>query len=535
MSTQLTWSSRNQPSSGQFFVFAGRAYPKVWKGDNPTDTVRARVEDREAFYRDPAVVLSDANLDAFNGGEKTPLCLEHNSKREVGYVHHSWIGDGDHRALKIIGRIPLFDRSGHPINRDVVEDIKAGKYAGLSVGYGNSLAAQNNGTTKVRAKTFREISLVSEPFFDNCKLSSVRVTASKEGTKNPEYLATTDNDYFQLGEIQMSETTQENNKQQQQQHEADPVPAEELLRQADSLKAEAEAKGKEAAATQEMVRQLQAELAKTKAINDRFLLKDKAEREAYAAKSKDELESFLKYLEESGANLTDQKRKDYSETFLNPDLKDYKDDLMAGQRRTVELMASKRALEEESANKLKLEQEKARMLEATMAKTTQVLNHSRTAFAQAMSPKQVGEEDALDSNTRQVAVQAGRHLSEIMCAEPSAVELPWLQKLGYSNEVDVEASSRGFRTSKSFPTHFKPAPEHKHLYDANGEPELSNSMRYRVPAWFAMLARPEMRDVDLKTAGVHASFIDETQEQRAEDWESRHLMNRGTQGVTIQK
>lgn len=535
----LAWSSRNQPPSGKYFVFAGRAYPGVVEGKNKTNIVRADSRDREAFYRDPAVVLSDANLDAFNGTEKAPLCLEHDTRREVGWIHHSWIGDGIDRALKIIGRIPIVDSNGRPINQDVVADIKAGKYAGLSVGYGNDLS-RKSGTTKLAAKKFREISLVREPFFENCRLSQVKVTASKEGTKNSEYFASLDTEDFNI-EIQMSaEISSDNaNTATANKPNEDPVPAHELLKQADSLKAEVESKGKEAAETAELVKQLQAQLEETKRANARFEAKDRAEREAYAKASQAELDAFLKHLEEAGSTLTEQKKKDYTATFLNPDLKDYKQDLMAMQRQTVELTASKKKFEEETAAKLKLEQEKAAALEATMAKTTQVLNHSRNAFAQAMSVRAVNQEDAKEVADKHVAITASRHLTEIMCAEPAAHELPWLQERGFSNEVDVNASSSqyGYRTSKPLPSHVPTIPEHKHLYDKNGEPELPNSMRYAVPSWFSMLTQPAVVNVDLRSAGVRASIKDETEEQRAEDWEARNMFKQAgaAQGVSIHK
>lgn len=534
----LSWSARNQPANGMFFVFAGRAYPRVQKGHNTTNIVSADQRNREAFYRDPAIVLSDNDLNAFHGAEKAPLCLEHDTSKVVGYIHHSWIGDDEDRALKIMGRIPLKDANGKEINRDVVADIKAGRYRGLSVGYGNKLS-QSRGTRKSNGKIFHEISLVKEPFFANCELSSVSVLA----TKNPQYLSTDSRQDFEI-EIQMSEEiAQEQHQQQQQQQQKDSVPASELLRQADSLKTEAETKGREAAANADTVKQLQAQIAAMQAVNQRFVEKDKAEREAYAKKSQADLDSYLAYFVETGQELTPQKKEAYTKTFLDPDLKAYKEDYMAMQRKTAEVTASKKTFEEESARLIQAEREKAKALEDAMTKTTQVLSRSRAGYAAAMqSTAAPVEHEESRVTEKDIAIKASRRLGEIMCPAPSAVELPWLQDLGYSNDASVTASagSGGYQRSyRPLKESIPAAPEHKHLYDRSGQVELPNSMRFHNPAFFSLLCQPEVCSVDLRSAGVRASReakYNTVEENRAEDWEARHMMGGAPQqGVTMLK
>lgn len=530
----LSWSARNQPSNGTYFVFAGRAYPSVQEGTNTTNVVSADQRNREAFYRDPAIVLSDYDLNAFQGAEKAPLCLEHDTTKVVGYIHHSWIGDGNDRPLKIMGRIPLKDANGNDTNRDVVADIKAGRYKGLSVGYGNKMS-QSRGTRKSTGKIFHEISLVKEPFFENCQLSSVSVLA----TKNPHYLSTDTRQDFEI-EIQMSEEIAQEQKQQQQQ--ADSVPASELLRQADSLKTEAETNGREAAANGDMVKQLQAQLATMKATNERFHAKEQAERDAYAKAGQADLDSFLSHLVETGQELTDHKKAAYTKTFLNPDLKTYKDDYMAMQRKTAEVAASKKTFEEESSRLLQVEREKASLLEATVAKTTQVMNRSRSGYASAMQSTTPVERDEPALTEKDVAIQASRRLGEIMCPSPSSAELPWLKDLGYSNDTNVTASANGGgyqRNYRQFPTSMPAPREHRLLYDRSGEMELPNSMRVHNPAFFSLLCQPEICAVDLHAAGVRASRdpkYNTTEENRAEDWDSRHMMGGGAQqGTTMLK
>jgi len=161
-----SWSDHNQPSSKTHLIISGRAYPKVHAGENPTNIVSTNSNDRQAWYWDDAVMLSDADLNKYNGGKGLPLCVEHNENDVVGVVRYGFLGDGDQRSLKIWAKIPT-DSSTH--QQDVVEKIKSGYYKGLSVGYGvvpdNSDVEASRGTRKVASKRFKEISLVKEPFF----------------------------------------------------------------------------------------------------------------------------------------------------------------------------------------------------------------------------------------------------------------------------------------------------------------------------------------------------------------------------------
>ena len=180
-----SWSGRNTTGAGAkgYAIIKGKAYPDVLRGANPTRVVKAphlphvSAAAREAFYHDPAVKLSDADLDDINGAEGAPLCVEHNRGDVVGKVHHAWLdeADGSGRCLKITGRIPLDTERG----RRIVADIRCGKYKGFSVGYSADLKAGGGGAGLLRSKAFNEISLVAEPFFDGCDLT-VGVVASKD-------------------------------------------------------------------------------------------------------------------------------------------------------------------------------------------------------------------------------------------------------------------------------------------------------------------------------------------------------------------
>jgi hypothetical protein len=169
------WSVQTRNTrSGTYAIIKGKAYPQITLGTNPTRTVSAPLPHhgpaaREAFYNDPAVKLSEADLDDIDGATGAPLCVEHNQKDVVGHVHHSWRAEG--QCLEIIGRIPLNTTRG----KQIVADIQCGKYKGFSVGYSTDLHPE---TGDVLCKRFNEISLVEEPFFEGCNLT-VGVMASK--------------------------------------------------------------------------------------------------------------------------------------------------------------------------------------------------------------------------------------------------------------------------------------------------------------------------------------------------------------------
>lgn len=166
------WSVRTvNTQKGKYAIVSGLAYPSLIKGANPTNRISSSLKNRNEFYHDPALRLTTDDIDALDGAEGAPLCVEHNRRDVVGSVHHTFVDHDDPRqGWKIIARVPLNERG-----EQVVADIKAGKLNGFSVGYEGSLEHGRN----VKFKTFHEISLVQEPFFDGCNLS-VSVRASKK-------------------------------------------------------------------------------------------------------------------------------------------------------------------------------------------------------------------------------------------------------------------------------------------------------------------------------------------------------------------
>lgn len=189
MSTPWTQRPHNQGvgSRPRYALIKGKAYPGLERGRHPTGQVDVSPADRERFYSAPAVKLSDADLDGMDGLDGVPLCYEHNQKDRVGTVAHSWVDSEQGRCLKIWGRIPLQDAQGRPIARghQMVADIRAGKIKGLSVGYRTPLRYDAaTGTTKVASKTFDEVSLVEEPFFEGCDLTVGVLASAASATGN---------------------------------------------------------------------------------------------------------------------------------------------------------------------------------------------------------------------------------------------------------------------------------------------------------------------------------------------------------------
>lgn len=182
---RVPWTKRphNQPAGrGRYAIVKGKAYPSLEPGRHPTGQVNSLPAQPSHFYHEPAVKLSEGDLDDLEGVDDIPLCYEHNQADRVGTVAHSWLNTDQGQCLKVWARIPLEDEQGQRIDRghQIVAEIKAGKIKGLSVGYGTPLAWDHTTQTrKVSSKLFREISLVKEPFFNGCDLT-VGVLASAD-------------------------------------------------------------------------------------------------------------------------------------------------------------------------------------------------------------------------------------------------------------------------------------------------------------------------------------------------------------------
>jgi len=473
----MSWGSRNTVpathGSGRHYIFTGRAYPRIQAGSNPTRIITADRRDRDQFYHDPAVTLSDADMDAFDGTEGSPLCVEHETKDVVGVVRHSWIGDGQDRALKIIGRISLDTERG----RTIAAQVRAGVFKGLSVGYATEIADGN----KMCGKEFREISLVAEPFFPNCNIASYGVTASKHTINNPAYNGR--NEMLQLQIVASKTTAIGMDGQQQttgggQPTGAPPVSPDELLRETDKLKTQVEQERQQRALESERMKQYEAKLKY-------FEEKEAQEAAAYAKEQEPKAAAYIDAVAASrgGKPLPESMQKAYRETFCNPALKEAARELEDHTKSMVELMASKKLADERAA----AAEAQTKTFQSAVNKTTEILNHSRSNFADALRPE---EDDAAARRKTVVATAdvnaSNLSLNHIMVPHPSATELDFLKAYGYSTTyTGVTASASGERAlTRSVPV----AASHRLLKDAEGNPQFGASWRNLGPGSAAMFS-----------------------------------------------
>jgi hypothetical protein len=173
----MSWKAKNTLArKPQYAIIKGKAYPNILPANqrHKSNIVKTDFRDRDKFQHDPVVMLNEADMDDINGAANAPLHYMHKPNDVIGKVQHTWLepeADGK-QALSIWAKIPLNERG-----QRIVQEIKARKLTGFSVGYGTDL--NHYGETKLMGKAFREISIVDDPFFDGCNLT-VGVLAGKE-------------------------------------------------------------------------------------------------------------------------------------------------------------------------------------------------------------------------------------------------------------------------------------------------------------------------------------------------------------------
>lgn len=462
------WSSRKKssPDSSPHFVFRGRAYPSVVKGDNATRHIELdSLDSRKTLYNHPAVKLSDADLDKFNGTEGYPLWVEHKAnKGPVGVVYHSWLGDGEARSLEIIGRVFTNTERG----KKVAAKIQNGTYKGLSVNYGAAIApdGRNEGTAKVHDKKFREISICKEPFFENCNIK-LGIAASKKGSYKSE------GTFYHLsieatGEVNMSETAtqqQPNTTQSSSSTQSSSMDAE-LLKQADSLKEQANT----TQATLEKERQEKAELQKKLEALEAWAAR---EQEEYARNQLPKAQQYIAGVEAStGKTMSEKMKEQYMATFCNKQFKAGAEDLWAQHEYQMNVKASRDAAEKKAKD---LEERLAaaeKEKEEVVSKATRSIMASRKGFSEALEQKPVDEK-------REEQVQRKVPLTHIMCAQVADHELPFLKQFGFGTDLEVKASADDDEQLRPLVSSIAKPPTHRLLLDPiSKERNFPNSARY---------------------------------------------------------
>jgi len=232
-----------------------------------------------------------------------------------------------------------------------------------------------------------------------------------------------------------------------------------------------------------------------------FEAKEAKEAELYKQAQEPKYNEFIKELEVTAGKLSEEKKKQYYSAFTKPQFKEDADILFNQHKEMVELRASKKRQEEELA---KERAEKAE-LSKTVSKAAQQVSGMRKSYVDASASVE----------RKEVSVVASLNANEIMCAEPSVAELPFLQKYGYSNNVDVNASAAAsgpFGGTKPIRRTVMAAREHGLLFDEEGELNFPNSARYHNPTFFAWMVNEAPLDkVDLNdyvSINASKSFID---------------------------
>ncbi len=415
-----------------YYVFAGTAYTKVIKGDNPTTIVTSDLEDRHSFYNDPALRLSDADLKQFKKTEGYPLCIEHDPEKRVGDVYHTWVGKGDSRALKMFGRVKIKDENGKEIAAgiDAANKIHNGTYSGLSVGYGASLSSTDEADfdVEVVSKSFREISLVHEPFFPDCKLApSFSITASKQTIKKPEDIKKRPFAFFipiVAGKMDQQQQPQQTGGQQQQQDSGAGVTPNELLKEAYKLKEENE---KMAAKVKQDNAEREQEKKELEALRAYRVQRD-AE---YEAEQMPKANAFIESVVASGVEMTEGQKKSYIETFCNREYAEHARLLENQHKKKLEFAASaaekqKKVEEELAAARKELEDARAKAgaLSVEINQTKRVLTNTRGDFANALGTTEAAEDEKrMQADFAASSARPG----QILCRPPVKEELEYLK------------------------------------------------------------------------------------------------------------
>lgn len=209
-------------------VISGVAYPYLIAGKNKTDSITANVADRNAYYYDEAIRLSESDIINMKNLVGHPLCVEHQENIDVGHITHSWT-DAEGQ-LRFMARLNLKEQAG----RMADAAMRRGELKGISVGYSPDIDFE---TMKVRGKVFKEISLCKRGFFPGARVS---VHASDELT--PEKYKSNSNTmiYYKISAMEGEKTDIPKEPVQQQveqesNNEEQDKDAVELARQTDEM------------------------------------------------------------------------------------------------------------------------------------------------------------------------------------------------------------------------------------------------------------------------------------------------------------
>lgn len=485
-----------------FYRFSGIAYNRLIIGDNPTKQITSNLHDRESYYQDDAIRLSTKDLENFKNINGKPLCVEHDTSKVVGEIHHHWIGENDGR-LRIWGRIYTDTEEG----KLAAQKVQNKQFSGLSVGYDARLEQDNlTGASSVFCKSFGEVSLCEEPFFDGCMIT---VSASKNNKKQlinkPYYKSKTENQANNnriLFEIMEEEKTAK--EQVAQQPKAQPMDTsntlvemeketQENLKQGDELKQQLETMQKE---LQRIQQERQIEQQQYKVLHDKY-------KEEQAGK----LQELQKWYTERNMELPKPYANCTENTINDPEAGQYSDVIMAPiqecNRQLAEITAMKKEKDDLKKQLDEMNKKSNEFVAGVRANRAQ-LAEAVVGGPKVADPRQediqaqlgsAAQED--DARRRKVNVAAAKNAAQtglVTGAKPSQLEIPFLQGCGFGpnsvrSTLSVNASST--TTQNGYPV-FKIEAANTHnnmINEDTKEKNFPNSMREYFPAHFAMMSR----------------------------------------------
>ena len=133
----------------------GVCYPHLIANDNPTSIIQTQSRNREQLYYDPAIRLSEGDLQRFGSIAGKPIRLNHDENIEIGFIKKAW----KDREGKLRINAAIYD--DNDFQRSIFAKIEKGLLSGLSVGYDNHVS-KNGEIAHVTHKTFNEISVCEQ-------------------------------------------------------------------------------------------------------------------------------------------------------------------------------------------------------------------------------------------------------------------------------------------------------------------------------------------------------------------------------------
>mgnify|MGYP005990073313 CR=1 FL=1 len=444
----------------KYKIISGVAYPHLISGKNKTKLVKANVFDKNEYYYDEAIRLSEKDVSDFNQLVGQPLCVEHDESIQVGEISKTWTDKKG--QLRFMARLYVDTPQGIAAHNS----MNRGELSGISVGYSPMLDRE---TMTVNGKVFKEVSLCRQGFFPGAQVS-VRASANR-ATLTEKMLI-----FFKISAMQEEKTEQS------------PEPIAEVVEKTTHLDENTDAV-ELARQTDEMLKEneiLKQKLAESKARDERLAKLEKAEQERakkYAEAREGDLQKVLEiqrqqYKDINGddAVLPESYEKTAAIAFKNEQTADFANAITASA-----LYSQKK---DEELTKLRAE------LEAAKTKVKSLSDVNKVAMTHvAASRRNFGSSSKKDSNPDKEKTElktdvkaSGESTFNMLFSPASDAEAElYIDNYGrtMNDSTDIQASNAD--TPK-----YEPIPVHAHV------DKFPNSMRNHFPGLFSHMVKHDI-------------------------------------------